>query len=411
MTATELSQEAAHAPGTLVFLGTYTDYSVLPHYPYGTPSGENHGLVVARFNHGKLLPLRTVKALNPAFMKYHPYLNVLYVLSECIDRNGYLTAYSVEGRTGELSELGCVEMTGKSTCYISFDKGARHAVITNYWDGVLNVVELDGSTGAPLGLVQSHQQTRRETWRQVQDRADHMANRQDGPHAHCNVFHPSYRWVFVPDLGDNCIHQYGYEGGRLTPQVHVPLAPGDGPRHFVFHPKLPVAFSGCELGSRLQVFAVDDSNPNEVRPRIQPLESHPTLPEGFASTNYVGEIKVDAEGRFVYVSNRGHNSIAVFEVDQASGRVTPDSDMVKTFSVCSKTGRLAPVAGADLSLNSPNFVLFVRPHPEARVVNPTLSGLTASVMAAASHAASGHQVEHTAEEGILASPTAMVACS
>jgi hypothetical protein len=105
MTATELIQEAAHAPGTLVFLGTYTgkltstcmllrpandelllldlllrpaperahcfaaDYSVLPHYPYGTPSGENHGLVVARFNHGKLLPLRTVQALNPAFMK------------------------------------------------------------------------------------------------------------------------------------------------------------------------------------------------------------------------------------------------------------------------------------------------------------------------------------------------------
>jgi hypothetical protein len=105
MTATELAQETAHAPGTLVFLGTYTgelcsscmlprpgndelllsdlhvllraerafyslaDYSVLPHYPYGTPSGENHGLVVARFNHGKLLPIRTVKCLNPAFMK------------------------------------------------------------------------------------------------------------------------------------------------------------------------------------------------------------------------------------------------------------------------------------------------------------------------------------------------------
>ncbi|WIA15777.1 hypothetical protein OEZ85_002392 [Tetradesmus obliquus] len=439
MTATELSQETAHAPGTLVFLGTYTDYSVLPHYPYGTPSGENHGLVVARFNHGKLLPLRTVKCLNPAFMKYHPYLNVLYVLSECIDRNGYLTAYSVDGRTGELSELGRVDMTGKSTCYISFDKGARHAVITNYWDGMLNVVQLDERTGAPLGVVQSHQQTRRATWRQVQDRADHMANRQDGPHAHCNVFHPNYRWVFVPDLGDNCIHQYGYKDGRLTPQAHVPLAPGDGPRHFVFHPKLPVAFSGCELGSRLQVFSVDDSNPDEVRPRITPLESHPTLPEGFTATNYVGEIKVDAEGRFVYVSNRGHNSIAVFEVDQATGRVTrvaiedtlgktprhfglspcgrfavvgdQDSDNVKTFSVCGKTGRLAPVAGADLALNSPNFVLFVRPHPEARVVHPTLSGLAASVMAAASHAASGHEVEHTAEEGILASPTAMVACS
>jgi 6-phosphogluconolactonase len=80
-----------------------------------------------------------------------------------------------------------------------------------------------------------------------------MANRQDGPHAHCNVFHPSYNWVFVPDLGDNAIHQYGYKDGRLTSQCHVALPPGEGPRHFVFHPTLPVAYSGCELLSRVQV--------------------------------------------------------------------------------------------------------------------------------------------------------------
>lgn len=80
-----------------------------------------------------------------------------------------------------------------------------------------------------------------------------MANRQDGPHAHCNVFHPSYRWVFVPDLGDNAIHQYGYSKGRLSHECHVALPPGEGPRHFVFHPTLPVAYSGCELLSRVQV--------------------------------------------------------------------------------------------------------------------------------------------------------------
>lgn len=85
---------------------------------------------------------------------------------------------------------------------------------------------------------------------------DHMANRQDGPHTHCVVFHPSYNWVFVPDLGDNAIHQYGYKDGRLTAQCHVALPPGEGPRHFVFHPKLPVAYSGCELLSRVQVGVV-----------------------------------------------------------------------------------------------------------------------------------------------------------
>ena len=101
--------------------------------------------------------------------RYHPKLNVLYVLSECIDCNGYLTAYSVDPATGHLSELGRLDMNGKSTCYISFDKEVKHAICTNYWDGVIDVVELNHQ-GIPVRIVQSHQQTRRETWRQVENR-------------------------------------------------------------------------------------------------------------------------------------------------------------------------------------------------------------------------------------------------
>lgn len=154
--------------------------------------------------------------------------------------------------------------------------------LTSDRDGLINVVELD-EAGVPVAVVQEHQQTRREQWRQVTDREvrvangsamlshvhllvslttaaashvellddrgewcadccaappscpihalpttqDHMSNRQDGPHAHCNVFHPSYRWLFVPDLGDNAIYQYGYDGGRITPQVGGPGSWGD----------------------------------------------------------------------------------------------------------------------------------------------------------------------------------------
>jgi len=108
--------------------------------------------------------------------RHHPKLNVLYVLSECIDTCGYLTAFSIDVASGALREIGRLSMTGKSTCYISFDKDARHAVITNYWDGIINVVQLDERTGAPLALVQEHQQTRREQWRQVEDRpVSHVA--------------------------------------------------------------------------------------------------------------------------------------------------------------------------------------------------------------------------------------------
>jgi 6-phosphogluconolactonase len=407
---------------------------VLPHYPHGTKEGD--GFIVAKWvGDGRLDMLKTIPCENPAFMKYHPHLNVLYVLSECIDKNGYLTAYKVDPFTANVTELGRITMTGKSTCYISFDKGAKHAIITNYWDGLINVVELNAQ-GTPVRIVQEHQQTRRDTWRQVQDRADHMANRQDGPHAHCNVFHPSYQWVFVPDLGDNSIHQYAYDSGRLTPQTHIQLPPGEGPRHFVFHPTLPVAYSGCELLSRVQVFAVDDSNPEEVKARISPMQSFPTLPDGFTSRNYVGEIKIDRMGRFVYVSNRGHHSIAVFAVDQSTGLLTPvsidstlgktprhfglspcggfcvvgdqDDDVVKVFKVCSDTGRLEFIPGAEYQVPTPNFVLFQQPYPMPRLdVGIGSSPLAAEVPATT--AAAEEKIAH--QEELLVSPTTMVACS
>lgn len=130
---------------------------------------------------------------------------------------------------------------------------------------------------------------------------------------------------------------------------------------------------------------MDTSRPEEVRPRITPVQSWPTLPEDFTTTNYVGEIKIDAAGRFVYVSNRGHNSIAVFAVDQSTGHLTPvaiqqtggkcprhfglspcgkyavvgdqDSNVVRVFRISSKDGTLQRLAGSEYPMGSPCFVL------------------------------------------------------
>lgn len=114
-----------------------------------------------------LLP--TLHALLLCRMHPNPALSVLYVLTECIHTEGYLTAYKVDPSTGGMKELGRVTLTGRSSCYISFDKYAHHAVVTNYWDGLINVVELSPA-GVPLCVVQEHQQTRREAWRQVENR-------------------------------------------------------------------------------------------------------------------------------------------------------------------------------------------------------------------------------------------------
>lgn len=181
----------------------------------------------------------------------------------------------------------------------------------------------------------------------------------------------------------------------------------------------------------LQVFAVDDSNPDEVRPRITPLDSYPTLPPEFTATNYVGEIKVDKSGRFVYVSNRGHNSIAVFAIDQQTGGVTPvaieptlgkcprhfgispcgsfavvgdqDSDVVKVFRICPETGRLAFIEGREYDIPTPNFVLFQQPYPAATHLQGT-NPLHLEV----ANLAAGHVTEHPED---ITSPTTMVACS
>lgn len=112
----------------------------------------------------------------PCRMHPNPALSVLYVLTECIHTNGYLTAFKVDPHSGSLRELGRVTLSGRSSCYISFDKHAAHAVVTNYWDGLINVVEL-GPNGAPLRVVQEHQQTRRATWRQVVSREVRLAER------------------------------------------------------------------------------------------------------------------------------------------------------------------------------------------------------------------------------------------
>lgn len=144
------------------------------------------------------------------------------------------------------------------------------------------------------------------------------------------------------------------------------------------------------------MLGVDDSEPDTVKLRITPLQSLSTLPVGFEARSYVGEIKVDKSGRFVYVSNRGHHSVAVYEVDQSTGLLTPmsidstlgktprhfgispcggymvvgdqDTDQVKVFKLCSKKGSLE-YAGQELDIPSPNFVLFQEPYPTSSVFN------------------------------------------
>jgi 6-phosphogluconolactonase (cycloisomerase 2 family) len=143
------------------------------------------------------------------------------------------------GQAGHQGVVHNAHVTGKQCCNVS--------------SGLSELVVSSTSLTPMSGLSSSFLQPDLIVLNSLPLMQDHMANRMVGPHAHCNVFHPSYKWVFVPDLGDNCIHQYGYESGRLVHQTHVPLAAGDGPRHFVFHPTLPVAYSGCELRSHVQV--------------------------------------------------------------------------------------------------------------------------------------------------------------
>ncbi len=366
-----------------LIVGTYTDLDALAHQPYAPTSGDGiYGLTLTK--EGKLLEREVIDALNPAVLIPHENGKMIYAIVETIQNNGEVLQYAVD-ESSSLTLLDSFDASGKSTCYIALSPQKDCAIVINYWDAIIDVLDVD-EHGRLGDIKQSFKQHYREEgqWRQVTHREDHWTNRQVGPHAHCAHFWND--WVFIPDLGENAVFQYRYDPAKkiLDPDTHIEFEPGSGPRHMVMHPSMDICYVSNELFNTVCVAQLDGSDPEQIKPRLLPIQYESTL-DNRDQTSYVSEIKLSPDSKFLYVSNRGDNSLAIFKVltdgkleridiVSTGGKfprhfsITPcgkavivanqDSSMLNLFHRDIETGRVS-ATGDEYDIPAPNYIRFI----------------------------------------------------
>ncbi|HEV8583459.1 MAG TPA: lactonase family protein [Methylomirabilota bacterium] len=224
----------------------------------------------------------------------------------------YTTAYAIDAASGRLSVLNRRPTNGKNGVRLDVDASNRFVVLANYATATVAVLPIDpdGSLGAVADLVP------------LTGKPGPHPTEQTSPHPHDVVFEPRGRWLVVPDKGldTTFVFRLDAASGKLAAADPPSVAsrPGAAPRHFGFHPTKPYAYQLNEIDSTLTTFAFDGE-----RGRLEPLQTITTLPPSFTGTNTTSEIAVAPSGRFVYGSNRGHDSIAIFTVDDATGGLSP----------------------------------------------------------------------------------------
>lgn len=246
---------------------------------------------------------------NASYLAVSPSGRNLYAVSETgrtgAEAGGSVVSFAVEEGSGELTGLNRQLSHGADPCYITVD-AANHAVLlANYTGGnaALLPINEDGTLAPATSIIREEAALGSNT------------ARQEAPHAHAIVVHGHY--VYVNDLGTDLIHTFKVEEGtRLVKQSSCKLHSGAGPRHIVFHQSLSRAYVMNELDSTITLLNVADNG------ELTPVQTISALPEGFSGYNDAADIHLSPCGRYLYSSNRGHNSIAVFTVDQADGSMT-----------------------------------------------------------------------------------------
>jgi 6-phosphogluconolactonase len=359
--------EQAPPAAIRVYVGTYTE------------GGKSKGIYRFRLDtsSGALSPEgEPAESANPSFLAIHPSGRFLYAVNEVGDfrgKDGAVSAFVVDGKTGALTLLNQEASQGSGPCYITVDKEGRHVLVANYGGGTVAVlpVQADGRL-APASSSQKHE--------------GHGVNprRQTRPHAHSINLDAANRFAFAADLGLDKLLVYRYDAakGTLAPDQPVSVAPGAGPRHFTFHPDGRHAYVINEMYSTVTAFDY-----NAEKGALAEIQTVGTLPKDFEDENSTAEVVVRPDGKFLYGSNRGHDSIAIFAIDAASGKLTAaghqptlgkeprnfaidpsgsfllaanqNSDTLVVFRIDGASGHLTPV-GAPVSVPRPVCVRMIR---------------------------------------------------
>ncbi len=317
----------------MLFVGTYT------------AEGRREGIHILRMDLGSGA-LRRVSSIdagpNPSYLALHPEGRVLYAVNEVTEMSGRATgsvrAFSIAAGSGDLTLVNEQFSFGGAPCYVSTDRKGRALLVANYVSGTVAILAIDAADGSLFGATHAVQHVG----------SGPVTARQKSAHAHCIMPHPNNRFVLAADLGVDRVIVYRYNEANTT-LTHVDasdvvLAPGTGPRHLAFHPTLPLVFVAGELNSTITMCRCDPETG-----ALSVMQTLSTLPSTHTGENFPADIHVAPDGRAVYLSNRGHNSIAVFSIPPATGRmalvqhVATGGDWPRNFTI-DPTGRWVLVA-------------------------------------------------------------------
>ncbi|QSO47678.1 lactonase family protein [Alicyclobacillus mengziensis] len=282
-------------------------------------------------NSGALHLLSTTSGiLNPSFLELDERHNRLLAVSEVIDAPGHLVLYSVDKESGRLSLEAAQSTLGAAPCFVQLDETGSVAVVANYFGENIALFSIsdredkDGDERTHQGHNQASESGVNSGKLKVEQSIMHHGrsvneDRQQGPHPHSTVIGPSGRYVYVQDLGTDeiVIYQLDTAKRRLTLHGAVAMKPGRGPRHLVFHPTSRYAYVTNELDSTVTAFNLDAQTG-----LLTEIETVSTLPEKYTGKSFAADVHISSDGAFLYASNRGHDSIAVFRIDEPSGRLT-----------------------------------------------------------------------------------------
>lgn len=352
--STNNSSAADAAKRFRVYVGTYT-----------SPTCRGIYQTTLDVETGQLLPPQlAAEIVSPSFLAIHPSQKFLYAANEIEDfegqKTGAVTALSIDEGTGALRVLNQQPSEGKHPCHLVVDAAGKNVLVANYSSGTVAVLPLDAASGR-LGKATSTVQ--------------HMGSsvnksRQEDPHAHSINLDASNRFAFAADLGLDKVLIYRFDGVTGTLQPNDPaatsLAPGSGPRHLAFHPTGKYAYVNNELTSTVTAFQYDSSKGS-----LTEIQTLSTLPAGFSGENSTAETVVHPSGNTVYVSNRGHDSIAVYQVDASTGKLAAKGNTA-TGGKTPRNFNVDPTGTFLLAANqSTNDVVVFRIDPNSGDLTPT----------------------------------------
>ncbi|MAP39976.1 MAG: hypothetical protein CL879_10225 [Dehalococcoidia bacterium] len=353
---------------TFLFVGTYTRTT-------------SEGIYVYRMDNstGVLERVAVTGGIkNPTFLALSPDNSHLYAVAEinehCGRPTGAVYSYSVSPDSGDLAYVNQQSTGGPGPCHLTVDATGAHVIVANYQGGSICVlpIQTDGSLGEMSEFIQH-------------EGSSVIPHRQREPHAHSVNLDPNNRFIYAPDLGMDkvMIYQLDLDSGNLLANkpAFVQVAPGAGPRHFAFHPDGTRAYVLNEIGNTVTAFNWDPESGS-----LEEFQTVTTLPADFLETSHTADLHIHPNGRFLYGSNRGHDSIAIFEIDPDTGGLTPrgwastqgrtprniaidpsgqfmlaenqDSDSIFTFRINDETGMLI-TTGSMIKVPMPVCIKFL----------------------------------------------------